>query len=41
MESLKLAGVDMANPEPVESAVRVFSRMLDELEALLGVAASK
>ena len=41
LESLKLAGVDMANPEPVESAVRVFSRMLDELEALLGVAASK
>lgn len=34
LESLKLAGVDMASPEPVRAALKVFSGYLDELEAL-------
>jgi oligoendopeptidase F len=34
LESLKLAGVDMASPEPVRSALKVFEGYLDELEAL-------
>lgn len=31
IESLKLAGVDMASPGPVEAACRVFTRLVDEL----------
>jgi oligoendopeptidase F len=34
LESLKLAGVDMARPEPVRSALRVFEGYLKELESL-------
>ena len=34
LESLKLAGVDMSSPEPIQKAIGVFSRLLDELEAL-------
>jgi oligoendopeptidase F len=34
LASLKLAGVDMAQPEPVRSALKVFERYLNELEAL-------
>jgi oligoendopeptidase F len=34
LESLKLAGVDMAQPEPVRRALQVFEGYLDELEAL-------
>jgi oligoendopeptidase F len=31
IESLKLAGVDMASPAPVEAACRIFDRLVDEL----------
>ncbi len=31
---LKIAGVDMSTPEPVNSALRLFSELVDELEAL-------
>jgi len=34
LESLKLAGVDMAQPETVRSALKVFAGYLDELENL-------
>lgn len=33
IESLKLAGVDMASPLPVEAACGVFARLIDELAA--------
>ena len=32
---LKIAGVDMSRPEPIERAIRVFKGLLDELEQLL------
>jgi len=35
IESLKAAGVDMSSPAPVEAACAIFSRLVDELEALL------
>jgi oligoendopeptidase F len=35
LESLKVAGVNMAGPEPVRRALKVFERSLGELEALL------
>ncbi|MDR1654573.1 MAG: oligoendopeptidase F [Treponema sp.] len=35
IDSLKLAGVDMSSPEPVEAACRVFGSIVDELESLL------
>jgi len=35
IESLRLAGVDMSDPEPVRSACRTFSGLVDELEKLL------
>ena len=31
---LKLAGVDMSSPEPVNSALKLFGQLIDELEAL-------
>ncbi|MDR2632999.1 MAG: oligoendopeptidase F [Treponema sp.] len=31
IESLQLAGVDMASPRPVEAACKVFARLVDEL----------
>lgn len=34
IELLKRAGVDMSTPAPVESALRKFNNLLDELEAL-------
>jgi oligoendopeptidase F len=36
MESLKAAGVDMSSPAPVEAACQSFSRLVDELEKLIG-----
>ncbi|MDR2397528.1 MAG: oligoendopeptidase F [Spirochaetaceae bacterium] len=33
IESLRLAGVDMASPAPVEAACGVFARLIDELAA--------
>ena len=35
IESLKIAGVDMASQTPVQSAIDVFARLVDELEALV------
>jgi oligoendopeptidase F len=35
IESLKLAGVDMSSPAPVEAACRAFGRLVDQLETLL------
>ena len=35
LETLKAAGVDMATPAPIESALRLFEQRLDELEGLL------
>jgi oligoendopeptidase F len=35
IESLKVAGVDMSSPEPVNAACRAFARLTGELEKLL------
>jgi oligoendopeptidase F len=35
IESLKLAGVDMSTPAPVEAACKAFGRLVDQLETLL------
>jgi oligoendopeptidase F len=35
IESLKIAGVDMGTPQPVQAACRYFARLVDELEQLL------
>ena len=35
LEALKIAGVDMATSAPIESALQLFERRLDELESLL------
>jgi len=35
LELLKLAGVDMTIPAPIESALQVFKRLLEELESLV------
>jgi oligoendopeptidase F len=35
IESLKIAGVDMGTPQPVQAACRSFARLVDELENLL------
>src|SRR6266480_4473568 len=35
LETLQLAGVDMATPAPVESTLRLFEQRLEELESLL------
>lgn len=35
IDLLKMAGVDMESPEPVETALKVFGEYLDELEKLL------
>lgn len=36
LEALKLAGVDMTNPEPVSAAFGVLADLVDRLEALVG-----
>jgi oligoendopeptidase F len=36
LDTLRLAGVDMATPEPIESTLRLFERRVNELESLLG-----
>ncbi len=36
LEALKLAGVDLTTPEPVEEAFRVLAGLVDKLEKLLG-----
>lgn len=36
MELLKVAGVDMATPRPVEQALEVFRLLLDDMESLSG-----
>ena len=34
IELLRGAGVDMTTPQPVESALKLFGELLDEMEAL-------
>jgi oligoendopeptidase F len=36
IESLRIAGVDMASPAPVEAACAVFGSLVGELESLIG-----
>ncbi|MDQ3929403.1 MAG: M3 family metallopeptidase, partial [Chloroflexota bacterium] len=36
IDALKLAGIDMRSPEPVERAFGVLERMIDRLDALVG-----
>ena len=33
---LKIAGVDMNSPEPIENALKLFGELIDELDSLLG-----
>ena len=33
---LKIAGVDMSTPQPVNDALALFGELIEELEALLG-----
>ena len=35
IEVLKKAGVDMARPDVIEDALKVFEKLMDEFEALL------
>ena len=35
VDELKIAGVDMSNPKPIEDAMKVFEELLNEFEALL------
>jgi len=35
MDALKIAGIDMSQPEPVQAACQVFAGLVDELERLL------
>ena len=35
VELLKGAGVDMSSPEPVNEALALFGRLLDEMEQLI------
>lgn len=35
IELLKIAGVDLSSPQPIQDALNVFEKILDELEALL------
>ena len=35
IELLKIAGVDMSSPAPVEKAMKTFENILDEFESLL------
>ncbi len=37
IDLLKGAGVDMTGPEPVEAAIELFGKLLDEMEELAGV----
>ena len=32
---LKIAGVDMASPQPVDAALKLFDQLVGELEALI------
>ena len=41
IEALRLAGVDMASPQPVEAAMQIFRQRLGELQALLGRKSAK
>jgi oligoendopeptidase F len=36
LEVLKIAGIDMNSPEPVERGFEVLKSMVDELETLVG-----
>jgi oligoendopeptidase F len=34
IEELKIAGVDMSSPVPIENALKLFKELVDELENL-------
>ena len=36
IELLKIAGVDMSTKEPVDTAMKVFTKLVDQLEQLMG-----
>ena len=36
IDELKIAGVDLTSPEPIERAMKVFAETIDELEGLIG-----
>jgi oligoendopeptidase F len=40
IDTLKTAGVDMTSPAPVEAALELFARRVDELADLLGIGLS-
>ena len=35
LDELKIAGVDLTSPEPIERALKVFVETLDEFETLM------
>ena len=35
IDLLRIAGVDMTTPEPVNAGLRMFGELLDEMEALM------
>jgi oligoendopeptidase F len=35
MHGLKLAGVDMSTPDPVNAGLKLFGELVDEMEALV------
>lgn len=35
IELLKIAGIDMSTPQPIESAMKVFESLIDQLESLM------
>jgi oligoendopeptidase F len=41
LDMLKVAGVDMSTPRPVEECMAVFGRLLGELEELAGAPAGR
>jgi oligoendopeptidase F len=41
IDTLKLAGVDMTSPHPVESALELFAQRVEELAQLLNIDLSK
>lgn len=37
LDELKIAGVDLTKPEPIQDAMRVFAQTMDEMERAMGV----
>jgi len=36
LDALRLAGIDMASPEPVERALGILAGLIDRLDTLVG-----